>query len=87
MTTNWHEFAEELIRDLGDAVREFKDLDVVLLEFDLAGKTAKLVGPRDGGDVFVEHVEVEEIIDDLADRWQRKLNLAELEDARGAVAA
>lgn len=86
MTTNWKTLFEELLLAVEDARREFDDLDATRLEFE--GKAAKVVDPDEvGGDYYVELWEARELFDDLLEDWRRRLYVAELEDARGAVAA
>ena len=79
MTTNWREFAEELIRDLDDARNALTDLDAVLLAFAHDYKTAKVVNKAaDADSAYIEAWEAEQIIDDLADTWRRKLWSAQI---------
>ncbi len=54
------------------------DLDAVLLTFAADHKTAKVVKPTEADAAYIEAWEAEQIIDDLADTWRRKLWVAQI---------
>jgi hypothetical protein len=83
---NWRAFAEELLRDLEDARIEMGQLGGYSLEFSADYKTAKLADPNDPSAAWLlEASEAEEVLDDLADAWRRRLLVAQIEDDRTAA--
>jgi len=88
MTTNWREFAEELLRELADVPKLLDQCDEHRIEFDENGRTGKVIDLFDESKTavaVVEYWEVKEALDEFADSWRRRMLSAQIVADRSAA--